>query len=373
MKQKIKLLLKNSLSDGKVFYGLHMSEGIATYKPPGEKPFTVFVGERAIKLMNSSFPGKPVYVGHTDDRGSLDKADGVVVESFYNKADGKHWAKFVVTTQKGIDAINRGWRLSNSFLVDDHIKGGCWHGHDFDKEVTGGTYDHLAIVDDPRYAESIILTPEEFKKYNNEKEAELLMLANSKEKEMKFQLFKKTKVDNSKDLNFEEMSVTLPKSGKEKTLLQLVNEADEAAVAVAPSIEDAKVTVGGVEMTVKELIKMYSEMKASLEEVVEETEEGEEESDETESEDESETLHNELEEDEEDEEESEEIEDEEAEEVEAPAKKLDNSKKVADAKKAANLKKLRLANENSRKSTPVVADMVMDQVTRGSSRYGSKK
>lgn len=42
---------------------------------------------------------------------------------------------------------------------------------------------------------------------------------------MKFNLFKKTKVENSLDI--EGMSLVLPKSGKEVTLVQLVNEADE--------------------------------------------------------------------------------------------------------------------------------------------------
>ena len=59
---------------------------------------------------------------------------------------------------------------------------GVCHGVDYDNEVTDGEYEHLALVEDPRYEDSIILTPDEFKAYNLEKENELSMLTNSKSK-----------------------------------------------------------------------------------------------------------------------------------------------------------------------------------------------
>ena len=369
-----KLILKNSLTDGQVFYGLHMSEGIATYKPQGKDPFTVFVGESAIKLMNSTFPGKPVYVGHTDDRGPLDQADGVVSDSFYNPVDGKHWCKFVVTTQKGLDAINRGWKLSNAFSVDEHTSGGEWHGAAFSKEVVRGSYDHLAIVPDPRYSESLVLTSAQWKEYNNNKKAELLRLENSKESDtMKLQFWKKEVLKNEKDMDLENMSVTLPKSKKEKTILQLVNEADEAAIAVAPSIEDAKVTVNGVEMTVKELVKMYVELK-KLDEEEESTEEVLENEDDSDDDD---TLQNSNDGDEDELEGGElpEVDTDEMEEPEAPAKEVvKNSKKtLTPEEKAKNLKKLRLANSTGKASSQGrVALSSTDMVARGAARYGSK-
>lgn len=366
---KEKLKLMNSLLDGHVFYGLHMSEGTATYRPPDEDPFTVFVGEQTIKLMNSTFPGKPVYVGHTEDRGALSEADGVVCESFYNPHDGKHWCKFVITTQKGLDAINRGWQLSNSFVVDKRGNGGEWHGSYYDKEVLQGTYDHLAIVSNPRYSESKILTPKQYKEYNQAKKDELLMLENSKEENpMKLQFWKKEALKNEKDLDLENMSVTLPKSKKEKTIVQLVNEADELEVKGAPSIEDAVVSVGDGEMKVSDLVKLFLEMKKNFEKAEDDGEEAEE------TEEEIEQLENSNGDEDEDDIESDilpEVDTDEMEEADAPEvkPKLENSKKLSAEEKKKNLDKLRLANSKKISSKARVAETTSDQVRRGKERY----
>ncbi len=70
------------------------------------------------------------------------------------------------------------------------------------------------------------MTPEQFKKYNEDSMFELKRLANDtnngKGSGMKIQLFKKTKVDN----DFADMSVVLPKSGREITLAELIKNAD---------------------------------------------------------------------------------------------------------------------------------------------------
>jgi hypothetical protein len=59
--------------------------------------------------------------------------------------------------------------------------GGEWHAVPYDRKVLVGEYDHLAIVDNPRYENSIILTPEQFKSYNSELEEELSRIRNSRE------------------------------------------------------------------------------------------------------------------------------------------------------------------------------------------------
>ena len=91
-----------------------------------------------------------------------------------------------------------------------------------------GEYDHLALVPDPRYAESVILTPEQFKQYNFDKETQLKKLSNSKSEtgviEGMFNFFKKTKIENS---DLESMSVKLPKSGREVELTKLINDMDQ--------------------------------------------------------------------------------------------------------------------------------------------------
>lgn len=264
--------VENAKTMPKIFYGLHMVEGVAEYKEPqtnNGEPYRIFVGEDCIKNMDSTFPGKPLYVHHVNDV-NLDniqnEADGYVVESFFNKNDGKHWVKFIVVSDQAHEAVKRGWKLSNAYLIKKASGGGMWHGVEYLKEVQEGEYEHLALVPNPRYEESIILTPEEFKEYNTKKEIELKKLYNSKKKEEKksmFSFFKKTKVENTAD--FENTSVVLPKSGVEKTLSLIINEADESEMKNKEDMqmcnEEHYAMVGEEKMKVNELIKKYQEMK----------------------------------------------------------------------------------------------------------------
>lgn len=211
--------------------GLHMCEGVAEYKYPDREPQRILVLENAIKEMDQTYQGCPVFVIHRDkvdvDDFLNQEPDGIVVRSFYNKADGKHWAEFMTFTDEAENRIQQGWQLSNAYKPESPGPGGEWHGVSYDQEVRGGEYEHLAIVPNPRYKESVILTPDQFKAYNSDKEQELLRIANSDDSEQGDDLmfFKRETLKNSKEL--EQTEVTLPKSKRTMTLLTLVNEADE--------------------------------------------------------------------------------------------------------------------------------------------------
>lgn len=263
-------------SKGDIYYGMHFYPGVAEYtNPKTQKPYRVFINEGTIRKMNPTFAGRPIFVEHVDEvEQNVDElrkeADGWVVESFFNEADGKTWVKFVVVSERGKRAVKNGMRLSNAYQPEILWKENLWNGVQYEGEVVDGEYEHLAIVRNPRYDESTIMSPEKFKKYNEEKKQELLRLANSQdekgESEMKLNIFKKQKVENATD--FEGMSVTLPKSGKEKTLVQLVNEADEIAVAKdKPQMaNDAhEVMVGEEKMNVGDLVKKYMDVCNKLE------------------------------------------------------------------------------------------------------------
>lgn len=263
MEKKDLEMIMNAKTLPVVYYGLHMVEGVAEYREKAE-PYRILILENALKEMDATFIGRPVYVEHVDevklDRLELE-ADGYVVESFFNKADGKHWAKFIVVSDRGHEAIRKGWRLSNAYTLRQTGAGGQWHGVDYLKEVTKGEYDHLAIVPDPRYDESIILTPDEFKEYNAKKEAELLKLANSNDnKGDTIMFFTKEKVKNSADL--EKMSVELPKSKKTVELMKIINAADEMEMNSDKPVYangDHKIKINeSEEMSVNELVEKYN-------------------------------------------------------------------------------------------------------------------
>lgn len=251
-------------SKGSVFYGMHFYPGVAEYQEPGKDAYRVFLNEDTIRSMDPSFAGRPVFVMHVDgvkdDVDELRKdADGWVVESFYNDADGKHWVKFIAVTERAEQAIKRGWQLSNCYEPKAFRKGGLWNGVTYAKEITGGEYEHLAIVPNPRYAESVVMTPEKFKRYNEEKILEVKRLSNAKEKSaMKISLFKRSKVENSDELLA--MSVMLPNAKKDVTIQELVEEADARRMTNAADLKST-IKVDDEEITVEELVARYENAK----------------------------------------------------------------------------------------------------------------
>lgn len=324
---------------GQRFYGLHMVEGLAEYRTPDKKPNRMLILENAIKNMDPTFEGRPVYVQHVDEI-DLNNADGYVIKSFFNKADGKHWAEFLVTTENGLQKIKDGWKLSNAYTPTSKGRAGVWHGADYDEEVQAGIYDHLAIVDNPRYSESVILDPDQFKKYNADKEAELTKLQNSKEEKSMFKLFKRTPVENAIDLK--DTEVTLPKSGKTLTLEKLVNDMDAVLNMQGYASDDHMVKCGEEEMSVKDLAKNYLKMKKNMEAV----------------------------------EEADGKDKEKGAEMEAEMDKKKNADDAAAKAKAdadlAEFEKLKNAHLRGSKAAAEVIDLPEDMVNRGKQLYGSK-
>lgn len=374
--------VENAKTLPKVFYGLHMVAGVAEYKEPqinNGNPYRILVDESCIKNMDSTFSGRPVYVRHVDDV-NLDKlqeeADGYVVESFFNKADGKHWAKFIVVSDRGHEAIAKGWKLSNAYIPKKFSGGGLWHGVEYLKQVEEAEYEHLALVPNPRYEESIILTPEDFKAYNDNKESELKKFSNSITKGAKsmFSFFKKSKVENSAD--FDEMSVILPKSKVEKTLSQIINENDESEMAKKEEHQmanmDHHVKVNGKMMKLQDAMKHYQElcMKHEGDSEHEKKESPAEEKKEHSSEGEKE-IHVDIDSHKGKDKVEDELSDDEArkkalELAEHEEKEIEEKK----LKKQNHFDKIKNAELNAR-GTEKVIELSMDQVARGKARYGS--
>lgn len=248
---------------GKVFYGMHFYPGVAEYQEPDKDPFRVFINESTIRQMNPSFAGCPVFVEHVDEVDEdistvRNEADGWVMESFFNQSDGKTWVKFIVVSEQGLSAIRRGFRLSNAYIPSSYGDGGDWNGVSYRNEITGGEFEHLAIVRNPRYDESVIMTPEEFKAYNENQTLELKRLANSKDQkgESKMKFFKRTKAENS-TIDTATL-VELPTSKKEMSLEKVINEYDKIVNMNGYANGDHMVKVNDKdEMSVNDLVKAH--------------------------------------------------------------------------------------------------------------------
>ena len=372
-------------SKGQVFYGMHFYPGVARYDKPGKDSLTVFLNEDTIRKMGTTFAGRPVFVEHVEDVDSdlnelRKEADGWVIESFYNAADGKNWVKFIVVTDRGLSAIAHGFRLSNAYIPTQYGSDGMWNGVPYQKEILDGEFEHLAIVNNPRYEESVIMTPEEFKKYNEEKTTDLKKFANSIKENVKMKLFKRTKVENSTDI--EGMMVELPKSKKEVALTKAIEEYDKMLNMNGYANGDHMVKVGNDEMSVNDLVKKHLEACNEMEKMKKENAEREE-GGEPGPDDEKE-KHNDSE--------KEQVEagekdlgdhggdesldnEEEVEEKEEKKDKKKNSYTLDEARKVlAREKNEKLKNANVRnreQDEPQVLRLSNDQVARGKQLYGS--
>ncbi len=349
--------LANASIIGKRFYGLHFCEGVAEYDTASGSS-RVFISNDVAKEMDPTFSGRPVFVHHVEEVNPSElanSADGIVVRSFYNKHDGKHWVEFMVTTDRGMEALSKKWKLSNAYTIKESKGGGKWHNVDYQQEVARGEYDHLAIVPNPRYEESMVLTPEEFKAYNEAKDIELKSLVNSVDRpansqgESMLKFFKRSKIENTAEIEAHEVTLS---NGVSKSIAQLVNEA-EAAIEKEKLEQmangDHKVMVGEDKMSVNELIEKYSELKKSAishEEALKKAKE---------------------------------LEEHEAESIKEEEPKVEVEVKSAESEKLeekkANEKKVFEELKNAHVAPPALKtiEVSLDQVKRGKARYGSAK
>lgn len=258
----MKKLFSNSKQEPRIFYAKHIAPGVCGYEDE-----TVFLSEDALRKMDKTFAGKPIYVNH--QKVNLDnlqeEADGYVIESFYLPEDGAHWTKNIVVSDKGHEAIGKGWAVSNAYIPDEFGAGGEWHNVPYDREITNAHYTHLAIVENPRYEEATIMTPEEFKMYKESKREQLKQLENSKtekgEKRMNWKLFDKKEKTNSEEISNTMVELS---NGSTVSIGEMINAVEEDIKAKEEKkdkcnedVLEKVVKVNGEDMKVSELVKAF--------------------------------------------------------------------------------------------------------------------
>lgn len=260
--------LFNSKEENKVYYCKHIAPGVCAYKDE-----TIFIGEETLKNMDKSFAGKPIFINHQTVNPDTEKLDavGYVVESFYLPEDGTHWAKILIIDDKGHEVIKNGWKVSNAYQPTGFGVGGEWHNVPYNREVTEAHYTHLALVDNPRYEEAQIMTPEEFKSYKEAKKSQLEQMTNSKaeetkskqgDKKMSWKLFTKKEVTNSDDIS--NVMVELS-NGATVSIGEMVNSVekdlkekeDKKNACHNEDILEKTVKVNGEDMSVKDLVAAF--------------------------------------------------------------------------------------------------------------------
>lgn len=355
-------MIENSKNFPRRYFARHIKEGLVHYLENGKDKLYLVTNE-ALRKMNASFEGKPIYIRHVDEVDTdkmKEEAVGYVVKSFYNEFDGAWWAE-IIADDEAQGYINKGWAVSNAYLPTELGSGGVSHDIDYDKEVKNGVYEHLAIVDNPRYEEAVIMTPEEFKDFNDGRKAELDKLKNSKENEMLSEEDKKELLDSLKNSLSEIVKDTVKNAMEEKDAEDKKNAEDEdhrqlIREIAAISAKGESDFEGGLEEKVKTIIGLAEKLGYSKDEAKHNAEDEEDKKEDEEEDKESEDKKdNESEEDSEKENKCNEDEDKEKEE------KKENSKFFSF---------LHNAKTNSDKSKTIAT--MATGLALGRERYGSK-
>ena len=261
------------------FYARHMQPGLAGYE--NER---ILVDADAIKRMLPTFAGRPIYINHRDVVMDTLKQDavGFVVDPFWNELDGWAWAKIMLIDDEAVNAASNGYSVSNAYIPHEWAGGGMCNNVGYDRAITTGSFTHLALVQDPRYEEAKIFTPEQFKAYQDEKRQQLNALKNSKTEEKKgkpmFEFFKNTRQPVT-DVDAE-TSMEMTNSKGEKVVISVTDMIKAVENAKAPEAKPQTVMVNGKEMPVTELVAAFnalqnakpaeSEKKEEVKEVIKE-------------------------------------------------------------------------------------------------------
>lgn len=130
-----------------------LEKGIVSYEDAGAG-IALLDQEAVTKIMNGCI-GKPVISRiHKDitPENYKEHAVGYITKWWYDKEDGWAWCSFLVTDDKTKEDIEKNFSVSCAYdVLKSTGTGGDWHSIHYDEQILDGAFQHLCIVDTPRY------------------------------------------------------------------------------------------------------------------------------------------------------------------------------------------------------------------------------
>jgi len=144
----------NIAADAKTFDCKFIEPGLVNYKDQGGG--LELLRKETLDRCMASAVGNPLVIGHTmvnaTNRTELEQ--GIVHEFYFNSENGWYHVKGAVDTDRA-KCMMKVKRPSCGYRVTSFGPGGVYHGIRYDKEITGLEFNHLAIVDKPRYEDAV--------------------------------------------------------------------------------------------------------------------------------------------------------------------------------------------------------------------------
>lgn len=141
---------------GRFFKSRFLQAGLVKYQ------FGVcLLKKETIDKFVNTFIGCPVVINHQDvtDESAKEQRVGVISRVYFEPSDAWFWCEGVLFDNGAIDLVQKGYTVSCQYEIteySDNSDGELHNGNPYDKEILGGRFEHLAIVDSPRYEDAII-------------------------------------------------------------------------------------------------------------------------------------------------------------------------------------------------------------------------
>jgi len=141
----------NIAAESKKFDCKFIEPGIVSYKDSGGG--IELLRKETIDRCMASVIGNPLIVGHTyiTAGNRMELEQGIVNAWSYNSDDGWYYVSGEADTPEVQDRMRRGERPSCGYRVKELGAGGVYHGLRYDAEILDIEFNHLAVVDRPRY------------------------------------------------------------------------------------------------------------------------------------------------------------------------------------------------------------------------------
>lgn len=164
-----KKVLKNESQWPKTYTRKFLEQGLVDYSDV--KLGTLLLRKETIDQMIPSFIDKPVIIKHmkVDENNFTDIAVGYIKNIYFNPGDGWYYVDFLITHDEGHEVLDNGWGVSCAYKVNQIISGGKYHNIDYNGEIVAGVGEHLALVENPRYEDCLMMVNDKEAFLYNEK------------------------------------------------------------------------------------------------------------------------------------------------------------------------------------------------------------
>lgn len=331
----------------------------------------LYVSPEFLEKIAKTAEGNPLIIKHEAIEGVLDETKvqdvtvvGRVIRAF--KEDELWYWEVQVEYKEAAELLEiKDWGVSTGWVPTQlDGQGGELNQVPYDAEAIDGYYEHLAIVDNPRYE---MAKGAKFLNSLQTGETPVTIKQNNKGVLGMLNIFKKQK-----------MSDGLVKVGadslKVSDMLKVINEAEEKKENEEAYLNaEDEVTVNGETMTVADLVKKYEASMEELENSEEDKAENEDEKAEASEEDKAEASDDDKAEGSEDEDRLEDVKEnseDEKEENEGDCDKAENS--VSITRKKDSFKKIKNSAETAQATVINTPLTMFDKVELGKSKWGSK-